>query len=281
MHNVAWSAAGLLTHPDLVRQLHREYIDAGAQIIITNTFSTCRNIMDQAGLGDQVRQVNTLAVELAREARELAAADQVLIAGSISSMAPGNDRTRMPAGDQALANYREQAYVLAEAGADLIVLEMMRDLEHTGYALDAALSTGLPVWVGFSCKMGDNGSTVLLLGFRGDSDITLTQGLESVLEKGAELVAIMHTLTGDTTPALKEVLQLWRRPVGVYPHSGRFTMPNWQFQDIISPNDFLSKAWEWVELGVQVVGGCCGIGPEHIKVLKEGLPSSVPKPGTH
>ena len=102
----------------------------GAEVIITNTFSTCRNILGEAGLGDQVRQVNTLAVEIAREAREQAARDQVLIAGSISSMAPGNNRGRMPAGEKARANYREQAHVLAEAGVDLMVLEMMRDLEH-------------------------------------------------------------------------------------------------------------------------------------------------------
>jgi 5-methyltetrahydrofolate--homocysteine methyltransferase len=201
--------------------------EAGAEMIITNTFSTNRNMLDEIGLGDQVHQVNTLAVEVASDARVQAAGDQVLIAGSISSMPPGTSREKLPAGEQVRANYREQAHILAEAGVDLIVLEMMRDLEHTGYALDAALSTGLPVWVGFSCKMSDDGSTVLLLGFRGYPDILLSQGLELLSGKEVELVAIMHTLVEDTTPALREVLRSWRGPVGTYPHSGSFIMPNW------------------------------------------------------
>ena len=143
MHNVAWRVAGLLTHPELVRQLHKEYIEIGAEVIITNTFSTCRNVLGEVGLGDQVRKLNTLAVELAIDAREQASGDQVLIAGSISSMAPGNNLGRMPAAKQAKANYREQANVLAETGVDIMILEMMRDLEQTSYALEAARSTGL------------------------------------------------------------------------------------------------------------------------------------------
>jgi S-methylmethionine-dependent homocysteine/selenocysteine methylase len=82
----------------------------------------------------------------------------------------------------------------------------------------------------------------------------------------------MHTLTEDTIPALREVTGRWSGPVGAYPHSGEFIMPNWQFIDMISPKDFVDEAQGWLDAGARLIGGCCGIGPEHIRLLKEQLP---------
>ena len=135
LHDLTWSAASLLTHPDVVREVHRTYIDAGADIITSNTYATNRNVLAPAGMGDDVQRLNALAVTLAREAREQSApARPVLIAGSISteSTRPGFYFGRglldlkLPTEQQARANYREQAEIMAEAGAELIVLEMMR-----------------------------------------------------------------------------------------------------------------------------------------------------------
>jgi len=154
---------------------------------------------------------------------------------------------------------------------DVIALEMMRDLEQTTYAIEAAVVTGLPVWVGFSCKTTDEGTVVLWDGVH-----TLVEALEQIPSLGASLVSIMHTLTKDTPAALREVSERWLGPVGAYPHSGEFVMPNWQFIDMISPEDFAAQAQGWLEMGVQLVGGCCGIGPEHIRLLKERLPTHVP-----
>ena len=98
MHGVAWSAAVLLTHPDMVRQIHEEYIRVGVDIITTNTFPAARHVLEPAGMGDQVREMNTRAVRLAQEARERVAGDRpIAIAGSISSMIPGRPpRRRRP-----------------------------------------------------------------------------------------------------------------------------------------------------------------------------------------
>jgi homocysteine S-methyltransferase len=78
--------------------------------------------------------------------------DQFFIAGSISTMSARADNSYEPRAEKARDNHREQAEVLAESGADVIVLEMMRDLQQTSYAMEAAVATGLPVWVSFSCK---------------------------------------------------------------------------------------------------------------------------------
>jgi S-methylmethionine-dependent homocysteine/selenocysteine methylase len=267
MDDVAWDAAALATHPALVREVHEDYIKAGAEVIITNTFATARHVLEPAGMGGQFRALNIRAVTLAKEAREGATDSPVSIAGSISTMSARADNSYEPRAEQARDNHREQAELLAESGVDVIVLEMMRDLEQTSYAMEAAVATGLPVWVGFSCKTTGESTVVLQ-----DGNHTLAEALEQIPPLGASVVSIMHTLAEDTPAALREVTSHWQGPVGAYPHSGEFIMPNWQFINMISPEDFTRQAQGWTGMGVQLVGGCCGIGPEHIRLLKERLP---------
>ena len=270
MDDAAWDAAALITHPDTVREVHEDYISAGADVIITNTFATARHVLEPADMGDQFGELNTRAVTLAKQARENAADRPVFIAGSISTFTARYDYSYEPRAEKAQANYREQAEVLAESGVDVIALEMMRDLEQTTYALEAAVDTRLPIWVGFSCKTTDEGTVVLW-----DGDHTLAEALEQIPTMEASLVSIMHTLSEDTPAALREVTGYWSGPLGAYPHYGEFIMPNWQFIDTVSPEGFAAEAEQWLELGAQLIGGCCGITPEHIQLLKERLPERL------
>jgi len=82
---------------------------------------------------------------------------------------------------------------------------------------------------------------------------------------------IMHTPVPDVEKALEIVKRYWDGPVGVYPESGYFTMPNWQFVDVIEPNELGKSAQAWIDNGVRMVGGCCGLGPEHIAALRQAL----------
>ena len=274
MHGDAWSAAALNTHPEIVRQVHQDYILAGADVIITNTFSTCRHILEPAGMGELVREMNSRAVALAREAREAAAADRpVCIAGSISTFAPRNRYRMMPPDQQAKANYHEQAQLLAGAGVDLITLEMMVETRQSAYAIEAAVATGLPTWVGFSCTVSEDGSQVQLLDSPQES---FAAGIEALMAAGGSLASIMHTEVEHTAAALRVLRERWGGPIGAYSHSGGFTMPNWRFEEAMSPQDYLAEANRWVESGVQVIGGCCGTGPEHIRLLRERLPTRIP-----
>ena len=270
MDDAAWDAAALITHPNTVREVHEDYIRAGADVIITNTFATARHVLEPAEMGEQFRELNTRAVTLAKQARENAADRPVFIAGSISTFTARYDYSYEPRAEKARANYREQAEVLAESGVDVIALEMMRDLEQTTYALEAAVDTGLPIWVGYSCRTTDEGTVVLW-----DGDHTLAEALEQIPTMGASLVSIMHTLSEDTPGALREVTSRWSGPLGAYPHYGEFVMPNWQFIDTVSPEAFAAEAEQWLELGAQLIGGCCGITPEHIRLLKERLPERL------
>lgn len=88
---------------------------------------------------------------------------------------------------------------------------------------------------------------------------------------GVGLINIMHTSIGDTPAGISAVQRHWVGPLGAYPESGYFAMPNWQFVDIIEPADLVNETRAWIESGVQVVGGCCGLSVPHIKALKAEL----------
>ena len=259
-HTEEWCAAAL-SNPQVVRQVHEDYIHAGADIIITNTFGTARHALERTKMADRIEELNTRSVMLAKEAREAAAGNrQIYIAGSMSTAF----RPEEPSTEYMKASYHEQARLLADGGVDLIMLEMMMDVDQAALAIEAAVSTGLPVWVGYSCKTGDDDCQVALLQSRGE---TFAEALDLLMPIGGSLVSVMHSKVEDTKPALGVVQERWSGPIGAYPEALR---------NVISPDSLLSQAKEWVQMGVQLIGGCCGTSPEHIRVLKDGLPNSIP-----
>lgn len=266
MHSMVWSSAALVTHPEVVRAAHADYIRAGAEVIITNTFSAGRHMLEPAGMGDQVRNVNRRAVELAKEARDEAAEGPVAIAGSICEWVHTESAWREP--NNLSAALREQAGLLAEAGVDLIALEMCQRPGSSPLAIEAALETGLPVWVGISCKRSP-GTGRLVTFDPPHSD--LDELVAMVAEHGISVINVMHSPIEDTAAGISTVRRHWNGPVGAYPESGYFIMPNWQFVDVIDPADLVREAQTWVDQGVQLLGGCCGLGPQHVKALKQAF----------
>jgi len=273
MSTGAWTAAALENHSHVVRQVHEDYIRAGADIIIANTFSASRPILERAGLSDQTHELNTRAVTLVKEALDVAADRPVCIAGSMFNIPNSIRADRAMTTEQCKAAYQEQADILAEAGVDLLMLEMMSDVAQTEHAIEAAQSTGLPTWVGFSVQMSADGSHVTL---RNNPDQSLAEALDIVTPKGGSLVSIMHTEVEDTGPGLEVAVERWGGVLGAYAHSGEFARPTWNFEGIISPEEYLTETRKWMAMGVQVIGGCCGIGPDHIRLLKEQLLPTSP-----
>ncbi len=268
MDKIAWCGAAVLSHPDAVRETHEDYIRAGSKVIITNTFGSTRQMLEPAGYGDQVEAVHRGAVELARLARDNVAEQTVAVAGSISTEPPGFDRDAFLSPDKELAAYREAAGFLADAGVDLIALEMIVETTHAARAMQAALETKLPVWLGVSCKKRDDGKIVSF----DLTDLEFATVLDAVIPLGPTVVNIMHSEIEAIPEAIEMVRQRWSGPIGVYPESGYFTKPNWNFVDIITPADLVSEALGWVAAGVRLLGGCCGTSPEHIKALQAAMP---------
>jgi S-methylmethionine-dependent homocysteine/selenocysteine methylase len=85
----------------------------------------------------------------------------------------------------------------------------------------------------------------------------------------------MHSDVGVTVPALEELKKHWSGPLFAYPHSGEFKMPHWQFDTVMAPEAYAAEANRYIDMGVRAIGGCCGMGPEHIRALKDTLPSFV------
>ena len=264
MDSAAWCGTAALDHQDAIRDVHEEYIRCGADAIITNTFATHRPLLEAAGLGDQVGTIVRRAVQAALEARERAGCPGVLVAGSLSTMPASNVRGGYAPLDEQSAAYREQCQLLAEVGVDVIALEMMQGAERASLAFEAAKGTGLPVWLGVSARKDSGTGAITPFDWPNESFEAL---LDALIPLGPKVVHVMHTEIAAVPEAVAMVRKRWQGPVGVYPESGYFTMPNWNFVEVIEPADLLAEARGWVAQGVQIVGGCCGLGPEHIRAL--------------
>ncbi len=275
MDGIAWSATAMASHPQLVREIHSDYLRAGAQIHIVNSFSLARHVLEPAGLGDQVESFNRLAVELCRAALEPATRPQ-WIAGSLSSFGEKGDRSKLPSGAVLAANYSEQATVLKEAGVDLFALEMLNDFEITKAMMAAVMTTGLPMILGFTCEDDGAGGVAPLRAMGLDReeltlDILLPRLLAEIPAGYPSLVAVMHCEFDVSDAALEVVQRHWQGPVAVYPNSGEIILPNCLFDTVCAPEVFADAAMRWVGKGVQIVGGCCGLGPSHLAALRDRL----------
>lgn len=270
MDDGAWCAVATASHPDLLRAVHEDYIRAGADIVTANTFASARHMLDRAGIGERTAELQLLAVRLAREAAARSGDEvgrTVAVAGSLSTMRPvrkGTDQSD-PTVDLAAipwaANLREAAEIQAEAGADLLLLEMISDLEHGGLALEAALATGLPVWIGLSARRRDGE----LMGYR-EHGPTFAALVEHYAAQPIGALGVMHTSLRDTEAALPILLEHAPMPVMAYPEAGYFCSPDWEFAQV-EPAALAEAARGWVAHGVRVVGGCCGLGPAHIAAV--------------
>jgi S-methylmethionine-dependent homocysteine/selenocysteine methylase len=288
----AWAGIAQHSHPDTVRFMHETYIEAGVDIITTNTYSSARTCLEPLGLGDLTRELNLRAVVLAQEARARKAKERpVYIAGAVSNYGILTGNEPLPeifrrdwsdyTEEQCKANLREQAEILVESGVDFLLAECTGSGEHTKWVSEACLATGLPTWPGFKAYQGDDGA--LLMGHY--SDEPFEECLDAVLPLGGDLMTIFHTTVDATTEAIPVLQDKWSGPIAVYPDADRRGdyVSRRQDPNIINrdnPKAFLESARGWVGQGAQVIGACCGFGFEYIRPLREGLPSHVPTPGS-
>lgn len=266
MSGDTWCAEVNLTHPDIVRAVHEDYIAVGADVITANTFATSPLLFNALGRDDELLEIDRAAVTIAQKA---AAGKRVAVAGSISTMRPvvvGTDRTDLQQDwieSTARELFARKAKHLAALGVDFLLMEMMRDVDYSLWATQAALATGLPVWVGIATERRSDGE---LVGF-GRHDQLLDDVVRVLAAAGPAHISIMHSSSNDTADAIDIVKRHWRGPLGAYPESGYFKMPEWKFVDIISPDDLVDRSQGWQRQGATAFGGCCGLGPTHIAAL--------------
>ncbi len=266
----AWCGAATIENIDLLETIHRDYIDAGAQIITANTYASSRLMLEPAGLADRFGELNRAAVQAAHRAREASGSQGIAVAGSLSHMVPmvagasTSDRSRNPSEDQLADAFGELATLHKDEGCDLIVLEMMFHPERMPHVMAAAKATGLPVWAGMSVREGNDGEP---LSFTIEGDIPFNEIVELACAFQPDVCGVMHSPSHLVSPAIDIVKARFGGPLMAYPDSGYFAMPEWRFENIIPPAELHSYGSTWQSQGVQILGGCCGLSPRHIEAL--------------
>ena len=258
----AWNGGGTLSHPQIVRQVHVDYLKQGAEIVISNTFATSHHALSDAGVGELFDDYNRRGVELALEARETSQMPDALVAGGISYWSWTGDHPPLQTLGETVA---QQARVMADADADLLMLEMMIDIDRMITTLDAAQTSGLPVWVGLTCKPNDDGVVCLRNGE------PLSDAVSELKKRDVPLISIMHSEVKHIDACLAALQPGWSGPIGVYAHTAGAKNNKWIFDDTITPDDYATAAQRWLDNGVHVIGGCCGIRAEHIAAINTSM----------
>ena len=280
MDHDAWCAVALQTHPHLVKEVHRSYVNAGADVITVNTYATTKIALKRAKMEEKFEEWNRLAVRLAKEAlAECNPGRSVYVAGSVSTFG-SSSRFSDFAKDgtsQLKLWFREQAQLLVESGVDLLLIETLASESSViSAALEAASEFDVPIWVAVSCAR-DQKAGELFLGAKESNSLSkkfhsyhepLDFALNQLVAQGGySALLVMHSEVDVIQSAVRSLCEKYKGPVGAYPNAGYWQRPEWIFVDQISPDDYAATARTWVDEGAQIIGGCCGIGPEHIRAL--------------
>ena len=256
-----------LSHPEIIRQIHKSYFDAGSNVVCTNTFGANRLKFS----ADELREIIRSAISNARLAAEESKSEQpkwvALDIGPTGKMLS-------PLGDlgfeDAVEIFAETVRLGAESGADLIFIETMSDSYETKAALLAAKeNSNLPVFV--SCAYGSDGK--LLTGATPAAMVAMLEGM------GADAIGVNCSLGPEALlPVVEEYIKYSSIPVIVKPNAGLPCVLNGDVVYDLSARDFADRVLKIIELGARVVGGCCGTSPEYISELLTLAKDKKPKP---
>lgn len=257
-----WSAHSLLTSPEIVRRIHDEYIDAGADIITTNTFRTTRRTFIRAGLPDRSAELTPLAVTLARESSAAFPGRRVLVAGSMAPLEDCYNPALVPPDEALREEHGEHAGRLTDAGVDFLLLETMGTLREAAAAAEAARGTGLEFVVSFLCR----GEEFLYGGEPLGEAVRLIMGLSpAAISLNCVSPRFMGCLLANLRSALRGIPGGENVPIGLYANVGAPGGEHGTFLRDVGPAAYAEFALSWVNGGASFVGGCCGTTPEYIR----------------
>ncbi len=253
-----------LSNPKIIKSIHLDYIKAGADVIETNSFGGNRTKLKAYGLESQAYKIN---YEAAKNAREIAQ-DKAYVAGSVGPL----DRGIKPLGDltfdEAVGYFKEQIRALKDGGCDLIVLETFADIKELKAAFIAAKEIGgLPI----QAQMTFEGGKQTTYGTPPSAFAVLFQAL------GADIIGT-NCSTGpkELSRVIKEIVPFTNKYISCLPNAGLPQLRAGKTYFPKSPKSFANYAVEFVRLGVNLIGGCCGTTPEHIKGIKSLLKNRRP-----
>jgi methionine synthase I (cobalamin-dependent) len=245
-----------LTHPERVEAIPRAYVEAGSQVVLTNTFMANRITLASHGLEDKIRKFNEQAVAISKRAADrkasvfgsLGPTGKLLVTGDVT-------------GDQLKEAFREQAGILAEAGADAIVIETMADLTETVLAVQAAKETGLDVVACMAYASGKKKDRTMM-------GVTPEQAATALAEAGADVIGAN---CGQGITGYIEVCRRMRavtgQPLWIKPNAGLPELVEGNAVYRTTPEEFASQVPALLDAGANFVGGCCGTTPDFIRAV--------------
>ncbi|MEZ4712782.1 MAG: homocysteine S-methyltransferase family protein [Caldilineaceae bacterium] len=264
-----WSANGLLAAPDVVRQIHADYIAAGADVITTNTYGVIRADLAKEGIEDRFAELNRLACQLAAEARDTAERP-VMIAGSLPPLRGSYRPDLVGDFDDIEPLYAEQAELLAPH-VDLLLCETMSSAAEGRAAAVAACATGKPVWVSWTLHEDQSGHL--------RSGETIGQAVHALADLPVSGFLVNCCAPESITNAMQELKATGANYVGGYANTFQPVPTDWRLdgdgetdgllglRDDLTPAQYCVHAAHWLQAGATVIGGCCGTRPAHIAQL--------------
>lgn len=263
-----WSAAALIEAPDEVTNLHGDFLNAGAELIIANNYAVVPVLLRLENLEDHLERLVTVALDCAEAARN-GRASTVPIAGSLSPLEHTYRPDLVQPYAENIAAYRR--IVSAMAGRpDLLIAETMSTIDEARAAVTAAQEAGSDVWASFTLADDDSGSLR-------DGSAPL-RAIDAMVDLGVETVLFNCCRPEAITAALQRAEGHRARHIGAYPNAVEAVPEGW---DLNAPSEvalreardelLLDHMDEWADLGVSIVGGCCGIGPSTIEAVRKYL----------
>jgi len=253
-----------LTQPDLVGEVHREYLRAGADVIETNTFGANRVKLSHFGMSDRLAEINRTGAEIARAASR----DRAYVAGAIGPLGVRIEPFGRTGVDEAEAYFREQAAALVDGGVDLFILETFRDVNEIGAAIAAVRSlTDLPIVAQMTTEEAGH-----------SLDGTPPEKFaESLDQRGASVIGVNCSV--GPAPMLETIEHLARatsKRLSAQPNAGSPRDIEGRNIYLCSPEYMASYARRFIQRGVRLVGGCCGTTPEHIRQIRQAVNAQGP-----
>ena len=270
-----WSAGALMTDPGVVRQIHMDYIEAGADVITTNTYGIIRSDLAKEGIEDRFAELNTLACGLAIEARDTSSR-KVVIAGSLPPLGGSYRPDRVGTSETIEALYAEQAELLAPH-VDLLLCETMSSAAEGRAAARAACKTGRPVWVAWTLHEDRSGNLR-----SGESIADAEQALQDLPVQG---LLVNCCAPESVTRAMSFLAATGTEWIGGYANTFVPIPQDWELdgeketdgimalRPDLDPESYAAHVIRWLEKGATVVGGCCGTRPSHIARIRSMIDS--------
>jgi methionine synthase I (cobalamin-dependent)/5,10-methylenetetrahydrofolate reductase len=253
-----------VSQPDLVAEVHQEYVRAGADIVETNTFGANRLKLGSFGIADKLHAINAQGAKIARHA----ARENAYVAGAIGPLGIRIEPWGKTGIDEAREYFREQAAALVEGGVDLFILETFRDLNEVTAAIDAVRSlTDLPIVAQMTTE--EDGNTL---------DGTPPEKFAPELERRGATVLGVNCAVGPAPmlDTIERMAAVTKRKLSAQPNAGKPRDVEGRNLYLCSPEYMASYARRFILHNVRIVGGCCGTTPEHIRQIKAAVRSLAP-----